>query len=183
MMERGILRSTLLILSLTLASCGACFGQDSKTVKTLASRLSTATHIGLIEDERLGGYTIMIYSPDQYKLNLESLEKYRADLDAYQSTIDAIDRRREVAVASKSSVDQLNAITFERNSHQPPYSQFVQGRISLCRIVDVASDYIEISRIANTDESTLIPLSKICSVRIVKPVKPSVPKSENGNDK
>ena len=121
-----------------------------------------------------------MYTPDQHKLNLESLAKYKADLETYQSTIAEIDKRREVAVASKASVDQLNAITGERNSYRPPYSQFVTGRISLYRIVDVASDYLEVSSNANADDSTLIPLSKICSVRIMKS---SVPKTENGNDK
>ncbi len=176
----GILRPTLLILALTLVSCGACFGQDSKTVKSLASRLRTATHIGLVENEKLGGYTIIVYTSDQHERNLESLAKYKADLETYQNTVAAIDKRREVAVASKSSADQLNGITNERNLHHPPYSQFVQGRISLCRIDDVASDYLEISYIANTDDSTLIPLSKICSVRIMKS---SVPKTDNGIDK
>lgn len=163
------------MLAVTLVSCGACFGQDSKTVKSLTSRLRTATHIGLTENEKLCGYTIIVYTSDQYERNLESLAKHKADLETYQSTVAAIDKRHEVAVASKASVDQLNAITIERNSHQPPYSQFVQGRILLCRIVDVASDYLEVSYIANTDDSTLIPLSKICSVRITKSL---VPKTE-----
>lgn len=180
MIERGIMRPTLLILALSLASCGACFGQESKSVKSLVSRLRTATHIGVTENEKLGGYTIIVYTPDQYKLNLESLAQYQADLETYQTTIAAIDKRREVAIASNSSKDQVKAIATERNSHQPPYSPFVQGRISLCRIVDVASDYLEVSGITIADDSTLIPLSKICSVRITKS---SVPMTENGNDK
>lgn len=179
-MERRFLHLTLLILALALECCGTCFGQDSKTDTTFSSRLSTATHIGLVENERLGGYTVIVYSPDQYKLNLASIEKYKADLDAYHTKIKAIDRRYEAAVASKSSGDQLNAITNERNSHHPPYSQFVQGHISLCRVVAVASDYLEVSANAISDETTLIPLSRICSVRLIKP---SIPKSENGNDK
>ncbi|MEI8213453.1 MAG: hypothetical protein WCI02_15000 [Planctomycetota bacterium] len=179
-MATGILRPTLLILALTLVNCGACFGQDSNIVKTLASRLRTASHIGVTENEKLGGFTVIVYTNDQYKLNLEALAKYKTDLEAYQRTIAEIDKRREVAVASKASVTQLNAITDERNSHQAPYSQFGPGRVSLYRIVDVASDYLEVSGIADTDESTLIPLSKICSVRITKS---PLPKSENSNDK
>jgi hypothetical protein len=176
-MESGIVRSTLFLLALILASCGASFGQDTKTVKSLASQLRNATHIGLIENEKLGGYTIIVYTPDQFKQNVDSLAKYKTGWETYQSSIAAIDKRREAALEAKSSNDQLNAITKERNSHQPPFSQFVQGRIGLYRIVEVASDYLEISSIPNTDESTLIPLSKICSVRIMRP------KPENENAK
>ncbi len=179
-MLRGISFSALLTLVLTLANYGACFGQDSSIVKTLASRLRTATHIGVSENEKLGGFKVVVYTPDQYKLNLEAIAKYKVDMESYQRSIDEIDKRREMADASNATVNQLNALTKERSSHQPPYSQFVQGRVSLYRIVDVASDYLEVSGIADTEETTLIPFSKICSVRMPKS---PLPKSDNSNDK
>ena len=163
-------RQTNVLLLFIIASGMNLLAQDSTSTTSLYSRLKSVTNIGLSADERLNGFTISVYSPEQQNKNVESLLKYRADLATFNDTIAAIDKRA-VEARSRFLSGDANALIQERNDLQStrPSSPFGDGRISLHRIVAVAVDYIEIESIDDSENTTLIPLHKVCRVIVKKP--------------
>ena len=123
--------------------------------------------MGLRTDERLGGITLYLYTPEQHAQNLASIAAYRQKLEEYSAQIEALDQKRRDAQQRRAPPDELNAITQERNRTRRPDSQFVRS-VFLYNVVHFGDDYIELTRAENPNGSTLIPLSRICKV-IVTP--------------
>ena len=99
MFTTRVSRQTNFLLLFIIASGMSLLAQDPTSTTSLYSRLKSVTNIGLSADERLNGFTISVYSPEQQNKNVESLLKYRADLATFNDTIAAIDmpRHREEA--------------------------------------------------------------------------------------
>jgi hypothetical protein len=183
MFTTRVLRQATVVL-LFIIVCGVTArAQDPVSTSSLYKRLKSVTNIGLSVDERLGGFTIHVYSPEEQAKNTESLAKYRADLSSFNDAIAAIDKRRGESQSKGATVDVLNAITQERNNAQSsrPASPFGDGRIALHRIVEVAVDYIEIEPLDDSENTILIPFHKIC--RIIKKKPSATPSLGSANKK
>ena len=135
---------------------------------SLMLRLKNAKHVGLTTDERLSGYILYLYTPAQREQNLASLATYRENLTAWNARIKSLDEKRQTAQRERASIDELNAMTHERNRLQSerPDSPFA-SRIYLYDVVKFGVDYVEIAGAEKPREFTLIPFAKICKV-IVK---------------
>jgi hypothetical protein len=177
--------TTIACLLLTFQSLGLAFAQDSTATtvmqnSSISDRIKDAKHIGLAVDEKLGGFTLHIYTPDQQKRNLESLAAFRLQRDELQTKLVSFDKQRREAQLRGASVDELNAITQALNDLPRPSSPFA-AQISLNDVVFVGTDYIELQSVENPDSTTLIPFAKIIRVRTPKEVADS-PTRDPGED-
>jgi hypothetical protein len=138
---------------------------------TIALRLHSAKHIGLSIDERIGGFTIRVYTPEQQKKNIVSLKKYRAARGAFNARIASIDERLRKAMRQQGqqAVHEAQAITNERDRalSDRPSSSFA-GRVALHQVVQFGTDYMEIESWEESDTTVLIPFDKICRVIFAK---------------
>lgn len=172
-------------LFLSLQSIGLAVAQDDTTKAvtqnvSLADRLKDVKHIGLSVDEKLGGFTLHMYTPDQHKSNLKSLAKYRVQRDELQTKLVSFDEQRREAQQRLASVDELNAITQAQNLLPRPSSPFA-GQILLNDVVLVGADYIELRPSERPDSTTLVPFAKICRVATTKKAADS-PARDKGDD-
>jgi hypothetical protein len=136
---------------------------------TIALRLHSAKHIGLSIDERIGGFTIRVYTPEQQKKNIVSLKEYRIAERAFKARMAPIEERLRKATR-KQAPDAYRAINNERETampDRPPRSSFA-GRIALHQVVQVGRDYMEIESWEESDTTVLIPFDKICRVIFAK---------------
>ncbi len=162
-------------LALLVAAVTPCVGHAqedafaaSKKASTIASRLHSAKHIGLSIDERIGGFTIRVYTPEQQKKNIVSLKKYRAARGAFNARIASIDERLRKAMRQQA-VHEAQAITNERDRalSDRPSSSFA-GKVALHQVVQFGTDYMEIESWEESDTTVLIPFDKICRVIFAK---------------
>lgn len=168
-------RSMLLMacLFVSLPSMHRTLAQDRARLPTtrgasFADRLADARFIGLSVDEKLGGFTLHLYTAEQQESNLASLAAYRIEMKEYQSKLASFDTQRQAALQRRATGDELNSITNARNAftvHQPS-SPFYGGNSSLglYDVVLVGPDYLEIQASENPTSTTLIPFVKICRV-------------------
>ena len=151
-----MIRFTITLIALTLIA------SESYCADTFASRLRSAKHIGLSVDEQLSAFTIHIYTPAMFKEHVASAQDFRSRLAAFKERMAGYDRERRAAQERRAGVDELNAITRQRNREaaNSPSSPFDQ-RIKLHMVVSAGDDYISVTPEGEPHQRVLIPLSRV----------------------
>ena len=132
---------------------------------TFASKLRDAKHIGLTIDPGLSAFTVYIYTPEQFKTHVASLEDFRRERAAFDKRMQGYERERAEArerLGALGSRDASNVITRRRNldAINPPASPF-EARIKLSKVVSVGDDYFAIAPVGEPGSIVLIPFSRV----------------------
>lgn len=137
---------------------------------SLQMRLNAAKYIGVISDEKLGGYSIVIYSQEEYTSKSASMIEYRKNVKAHEEARTAIENRVKEAVAKNASRQEMDAIEKERSQFESkfPVDPFARTQIMFGRVLEVGLDYIEVESPTDPEVTSLIPFSKILRVRVKK---------------
>ena len=136
--------------------------RDLQTRVDMHQRLNGIKHVGLAVDERIGGFQVRVYAAHQFAANRAELQKYHADMLAY-------DRRQSQLVtalqAASGNRKLENELMEQLKALKLPTCKFA-SRIRLYEVAGLGSDFIELTSPENDNELLLIPLSKISSWKI-----------------
>ncbi len=158
-------------IAVTLFSVSFLLAQSDSTATivqadNLMNRIKSIKHIGLSVDEKMSAYVLYLYTPTQRDQNLSELVRHRQAVVKHNAEIKSVQEKRRLANNANVTVDERNKLAEEHNRllENLPRSQFSRN-IILYDVIGSGVDYVEIrSAEKEADETTLIPMSRICKV-------------------
>ena len=163
--------TSLMAIVLAFQWLGSALAQSTLSnpampIDSLVDRLKVAKHVGLTIDERIGAYTLYLYTSEQHQRKLEELVQYRQQNEEYQAKRESLEKQMRDAEQRKDSSGELGEIRAKMHTLIQPRSP-LSGQ-TLHEVVVVGQDYIEIQKSNDSESSTLIPFSKISRVIVLR---------------
>ncbi len=169
------MKTTVYTVALIFGLSASGLASAQTLTDTWAERLQGVKHVSMRIEERLAGYIVQVYTPPQREDLKVAMDKYEFDRNKYLGLLREIDERRkslaeEYVAGSRDLAEKRNALTRERNSLKSPTSP-LRNDTGMYEVLHVGSDYIEVRRSKNEDETILIPFSRIAKLTFSKDIK------------
>ena len=149
-----------------------------KTMPTIRSRLASARYCATQRADGTLDVILRVYTAEQHQLYADSKSKYWNEREARAESRELLRKRMQEIQESASTSDEVQARLQELRSDQDQDQDQDQGstlprwllRSTLCRVVSVGQDFIEVEEINDPDGTTLIPFSKLGKVVFLKSI-------------
>jgi hypothetical protein len=172
-MEERAMRLLPSVLALTCCSASGSWlladGVDPTTA-TIRSRLASARYCATQRADGTLDVILHVYTAEQHQVYAESKNKYRDEREARAEARELLRKRMQEIQDSARTSDEQQAQLRELLSDQGSTLPRWLLRSTLCRVVSVGQDFIEVEEIDDPDGTTLIPFSKLGKVVFLKSI-------------